>query len=193
MAGVAVDSVTADVLKAEELFDRIDPDDLARELQGPLHEATGDIVEAIMTEYQPRLWAAMPSAAKRAVVANVERRAPAATRNMMAELRNNLDQVFDLKHLIVSNLVRDKRLLNRMFQEAGADAFKFLIRSGLYFGFLIGLLQVTVFAITHAHIVLPLFGLADGRVDRLHRADDDLPSQAGAADRARDPVAGAVP
>ena len=61
MASVAVDSVTADVLKAEELFDRIDPDDLARELEGPLREASEDIVEAIMTEYQPRLWAAMPA------------------------------------------------------------------------------------------------------------------------------------
>jgi uncharacterized membrane protein YheB (UPF0754 family) len=115
-----------------------------------------------MTEYQPRLWAAMPSAAKRAVVANVERRAPAATRNLMSELRKNLDRFFDLKYMVVSNLVRDKRVLNRMFQEAGADAFQFLIRSGLYFGFYIGLVQVTVFVITGAHLVLPLFGLITG-------------------------------
>ena len=127
MAGIAVDSVTSSVLTPHELFDRIDPDDLAKELEGPLHDATEEIVEAIMSEYQPRLWAAMPTALKRAVIANVERRAPAATRNMMSELRRNLDQVFDLKHMVVSNLVRDKRLLNRMFQDIGGDAFRFLI------------------------------------------------------------------
>ena len=64
--------------------------------------------------------------------------------------------------MVVSNLVRDKRVLNRMFQQAGADAFRFLIRSGLYFGFYIGLVQVTVFGITGSHLVLPLFGLITG-------------------------------
>ena len=162
MAGIAIDSVTSKVLRPEELFARIDPDDLAKELEGPLHDATSEIVEGIMTEHQPRVWAAMPASAKRAVVWNVEQRAPAATRNMLSELRKNLDQVFDLKHMVVSNLVRDKRVLNRMFQQAGADAFKFLIRSGLYFGFYIGLVQVTVFGITGSHLVLPLFGLVTG-------------------------------
>jgi uncharacterized membrane protein YheB (UPF0754 family) len=162
MAAIAVDSVTSKVLNAHELFDRIDPDDLARELEGPLHDATAEIVDAIMTEHQPRLWAAMPGPAKRAVIANVERRAPAATKNMMSELRQNIDQVFDLKYMVVSNLVRDKRVLNRMFEEVGEDAFAFLVRSGLYFGFYIGLVQVTVFAITGSDLVLPLFGLITG-------------------------------
>jgi uncharacterized membrane protein YheB (UPF0754 family) len=162
MAGIAIDSVTSKVFKPEELLARIDPDDLAKELEGPLHDATNEIVEGIMTEYQPRFWAAMPGAAKRAVVANVEHGVPAATRNMLSELRTNLDQFFDMKHMVVSNLVRDKEVLNRMFQEAGADAFKFLIRSGLYFGFYIGLVQVTVFGITGSHLVLPLFGLIIG-------------------------------
>ena len=80
----------------------------------------------------------------------------------MSELRRNLDQVFDLKHMVVSNLVRDKRLLNRMFQDIGGDAFRFLIRAGLYFGFYIGLVQVAVFGITGSDLVLPLFGLITG-------------------------------
>jgi uncharacterized membrane protein YheB (UPF0754 family) len=162
MAAIAVDSVTSKVLKPEELVDRIDPDELAKELARPLHDAAEEIVETMMTEHQPRLWAAMPSAAKRVVVANVESRAPAATNNVMSGLRQNFGQVFDMKHMIVSNLVRDKRVLNRIFQEAGADAFKFLIRAGMYFGFYIGLVQVTVFGITGSHLVLPLFGLVTG-------------------------------
>jgi uncharacterized membrane protein YheB (UPF0754 family) len=162
MASIAMDSITTTVLTPEELFARIDPDELTRELKGPLHAAAEEIVDGIMVEYQPRLWAALPVTAKRAVMANVEQRVPAATRNMLALLSKNLDQVFDLKHMVVSNLVRDKRVLNRMFQEAAGDAFKFLIRSGFYFGFCIGLVQVTVFGITGWHFVLPLFGLITG-------------------------------
>lgn len=162
MASIAIDSITTTVLKPEELFARIDPDELTWQLEGLLHDATEEIVDGIMVEYQPRLWAALPAAPRRAVIASVKHRAPAATRNMMTQLSTNLDQVFDLKHMVVSNLVHDKRVLNRMFQEAAGDAFKFLIRSGLYFGFCIGLVQVIVFGITGWHFVLPLFGLITG-------------------------------
>ena len=162
MASIAIDSITTSLLKPEELFARIDPDELTGELEDLFHDAAEEIVDGIMVEYQPRLWAALPATARRAVIANVEHRAPAATRNMMTQLSKNLDQVFDLKHMVVSNLVHDKRVLNRMFQEAAGDAFKFLIRSGLYFGFCIGLVQVIVFGITGWHLVLPLFGLITG-------------------------------
>jgi uncharacterized membrane protein YheB (UPF0754 family) len=115
-----------------------------------------------MLEFQPRLWRTLPDPVKRTVISRVEQRAPAAARNMIERLRGNLDQVFDLKHMVVSNLVRDKALLNRMFQQAGGDAFKFLIRAGLIFGFYIGLVQTVVFGITGADFVLPLFGLITG-------------------------------
>ena len=193
MAGIAIDSITSTVLKPEELFARIDPDELAKELEGPLHDAINDIVEEIMTEYQPRLWAAMPAAAKRAVVANVERRAPAATRNMMSELRKNLDQVFDLKYMVVSNLVRDKRVLNRMFQEAGADAFQVphQVRPVLR------LLHRTGSGDrVRDHRGAPRAATvrADhGRADGLHRAEDDLPPQGTEADRTGNQVARPVP
>jgi uncharacterized membrane protein YheB (UPF0754 family) len=81
---------------------------------------------------------------------------------MVVEIRRNLDQVFNLKQMVVTNLVRDKQLLNRMFQDIGGDAFRFLIRAGLYFGFYIGLVQVVVFGITGLDLVLPLFGLITG-------------------------------
>ncbi|MBV9800686.1 MAG: hypothetical protein JO039_21750, partial [Solirubrobacterales bacterium] len=96
LASIAMDSITTTVLKPQELFARIDPDDLTRELEGPLHDAAEEIVDGIMLEYQPRLWAGLPVAARRAVIANVERRAPAATRNMLNQLNENLEQVFDL-------------------------------------------------------------------------------------------------
>jgi uncharacterized membrane protein YheB (UPF0754 family) len=81
---------------------------------------------------------------------------------MMEEVRKNLDQVFDLKHMVVSNLVRDKVLLNAMFKEIGRDAFKFLIRCGLIFGAYIGLVQTVVYGITGSDLMLPLFGLVTG-------------------------------
>ncbi|MCV7423147.1 DUF445 domain-containing protein [Mycobacterium yunnanensis] len=162
MAAVAVDSLTAGIIDPQEMFDKIDPDELTDELSAPLHDAAAELVETMMTSFQPQLWNATPDALKKLVVDNVEGRIPAASRNMFNEFRNQIDQIFDIKHMVVSNLVRDKATLNTVFRDIGRPAFKFLIRSGLLFGFVIGLVQMAVFGFTGWHLALPLFGLLTG-------------------------------
>ena len=58
----------------------------------------------------------------------------------------------------------DKSLLNRLFLESGAVEFCFIIRSGVYFGFLFGLVQVVVWYLYFAWWVLLVFGLIVGYV-----------------------------
>lgn len=162
MAAIAVDSITSKILKPEQLFDKIDPDELAQELEGPMHDMAYELVETMMMSFQPQVWRALPDQLKDGIVGNVEKRIPAATRGMFDQLRNQIDQVFDIKHMVVTNLVRDKAALNLIFQDIGRPAFGFLIRSGLYFGFLIGIVQTIVFGYTGWYLVLPLFGLLTG-------------------------------
>jgi uncharacterized membrane protein YheB (UPF0754 family) len=162
MAAVAVDSLTSGIINPQEMFDKIDPDELAAELGAPLHDAAEELVDTMMLSFQPQLWRATPDTVKKLIVGNVEGRIPAASRSMFNEFRNQIDQIFDIKHMVVTNLVRDKRTLNSVFQDIGRPAFKFLIRAGLVFGFVIGLVQMVVFGITGWHLALPLFGLLTG-------------------------------
>jgi uncharacterized membrane protein YheB (UPF0754 family) len=162
MAGIAVDTMTRDLIDPAELFERIDPDEVVREIEGSMHEVVHEVVVEIVSEHQPGLWDALPDAARRGLIQRIERRAPAVTRNIMDTVRANIDRVFDLKHMVVTNLVRDKALLNRMFRETGGPEFRFLIRAGLPFGFVIGLVQAVAFAITNNHWLLPAFGLFTG-------------------------------
>jgi uncharacterized membrane protein YheB (UPF0754 family) len=81
---------------------------------------------------------------------------------MNAELRKNFDQVFDLKHMVVTNLVRDKALLNRMFREIAHKELRFMTYAGGIFGALIGSVQVGAYILTGSHLVLPIFGLVTG-------------------------------
>ena len=162
MAAVAVDSLTSGILKPEELFDKIDPDELVAELGDPLRDAARELVDTMMLSFQPQVWRATPDQVKDLIVKNVEGRIPTAARGMFGEFRGQVDQIFDIKHMVITNLVRDKATLNTVFQDIGKPAFKFLIRSGLYFGFIIGLVQMLVFGFTGWHLALPLFGLLTG-------------------------------
>jgi uncharacterized membrane protein YheB (UPF0754 family) len=162
MAGVAVDSLTSGILQPQQLFDRIDPDELVAELGEPLRAAAQELVDTMMMSFQSQLWRATPDQLKDLIVANVEGRIPSAARGMFDEFRGQVDQIFDIKHMVVTNLVRDKATLNRVFQDIGRPAFKFLIKAGLWFGFIIGLVQMLVFGVTGWHLALPLFGLLTG-------------------------------
>ena len=162
MAAVAVDSLTSGIINPEEMFDKIDPDELVKELGEPLRAASAELVDTMMMSFQPQVWRATPDQVKDLIVANVNNRIPAASRNMFAELKGQLHQIFDIKHMVVTNLVRDKVKLNAVFQDIGKSAFKFLIKAGLWFGFIIGLVQVLVFGITGWVWTLPLFGLLTG-------------------------------
>lgn len=162
MAGVAVDTITTRLITQEEIFERLDPERIAQELEGPLNEMVHDITEAVMREHQPRLWDSLPEALRQRVIRRVQAEAPTMVAEVMDEVRENIHQIFDLKDMVITSLVRDKTLLNRIFLETGETEFRFIARSGLYFGFLFGLIQMTVWWLYPAWWLLPAFGLLVG-------------------------------
>lgn len=68
----------------------------------------------------------------------------------------------DLKELVSKQLEKEKRLVNRIFLECGSVEFRFIIISGLYFGFLFGLMQMGVWVFHKYWWILPLFGIIVG-------------------------------
>lgn len=164
MATIAIDTLEARLLRPAEILDLVDPDDVARELEEPLRRAIAEITEEIATTYEPAVWAAMPDGAKRALVRRVEAQAPATIRRLLEEVREHLDQVFNLKYTVVQTLVRDKARLVELFRGIGGNAFGFMRRAGLIFGFAIGVVQSVALLVTGQELLLPLFGLLTGGV-----------------------------
>jgi uncharacterized membrane protein YheB (UPF0754 family) len=58
--------------------------------------------------------------------------------------------------------MQDKSLLNEIFLKCGREEFKFIERSGLYFGFLFGLIQMVIWYFFPEWWILPLCGLIVG-------------------------------
>lgn len=164
MAGIAVDTITEKLLSEEEMFSRMDPERVAEELEGPLVAMIDDITDAVMLEHQPTLWQNLPAGIKKQIVGRIQREAPVVVADIMEEVRANVGQMFDLKDMVVNNLVRNKPLINRVFQEAGHAEFKFIAHSGLYFGFLFGFIQMAVWVFYKAWWQLPAAGLIVGYV-----------------------------
>jgi uncharacterized membrane protein YheB (UPF0754 family) len=162
MASIAVDTMTRDLISAAEVVARLDPERIAQEIAEPMSRASEEITREIMAEYQPGLWEAMPEPMRRVLISRVQGETPRMVREVLSDIRSDVESVFDLREMVVRNLVTDKALLNRIFQEAGRKEFRFIARSGIYFGGTIGLLQMVLWLLFHQPLIMPAFGLLVG-------------------------------
>lgn len=162
MAGIACDTMTRKLVSPRDIVDRLDGDRVIELVEQPLLEASEDIARDVLSHLQPGLWESLPENIQRLVIRRIQARAPEVVSAIMADVRENLDTVFDFNDMVVSNLLRDKHLLNRIFLEAGAEEFHFIRNSGAVFGFGIGCVQAVAWALTHSPLIMPVFGLFTG-------------------------------
>ena len=162
MAGIAVDTITQKLISTREITDRIDADEVARLLREPLKPIIEDVMYDMISTHNPTLWNTMPKLAKDQIIKRAHDVAPNIAAEVTRKFQQDADHLLDIKHMVVTNLMKDKMLLNRIFLDVGEPEFKFVARSGAYFGFLFGIPQMLLYLVYPANWVLPLFGLLVG-------------------------------
>lgn len=158
MAMISVDLMTSKLIKPSEIFGRLDPVRIAKEIEVPMMAAAEDVVREVAQQYQPGLWEGMPEFARQKIISRVKAESPAVVAAIMQEVKNNTDKYFDIKHMVLTNLLKDKALLNDIFKKVGKQEFKFFSNAGFYFGFGIGLVQMVCWLLFKQAWMLPAFG-----------------------------------
>ncbi|MES2909453.1 MAG: DUF445 family protein [Pseudomonadota bacterium] len=158
MAMISVDLMTSKLIKPSEIFGRLDPERIAKEIEIPMMAAAEDVVREVAQQYQPGLWEGMPEFARQKIINRVKAESPAVVAAIMQEVKNNTDKYFDIKHMVLTNLMKDKALLNDIFKKVGKQEFKFFSNAGFYFGFGIGLIQMVCWLLFKQPWMLPAFG-----------------------------------
>jgi uncharacterized membrane protein YheB (UPF0754 family) len=157
-----IDLLTSNLLKPEELLERIDADEAVDALRGPLTAAVDDISRDLAEEIRPGLWDALPESTRQAIQERIRAQAPRIVENMLTEMRSDLSRYLDLQFLAVTTLVRNKEKLVKLMRGVTTDAMAFVRRSGIYFGLVIGLVQMVAWALFKNPWIMPAFGFAVG-------------------------------
>jgi len=162
MAGKAVDLITKNLVKMEDQFAQIDPARVVEEMAPELDRVSKKIINEVMETQAQTLWSTLPSSFKEQLYETVAEDLPQTVEELMAEIKENINELFDLRGMVIATLLRDKRLLNEMFLKCGEKEFKFIERSGGYFGFLFGLIQMVLWYFYQPWWLLPLAGVFVG-------------------------------
>ena len=157
-----IELLTTNLLKPEELLERIDATEAVEALRGPLVEAIDEITRDLAEQIRPGLWDSLPESARRAIQERIQAQAPKVTENMLNEMKADLGRYVDLQFLAVTTLVRNKEKLNKLMRGVSDDAMAFVRRSGIYFGLAIGVVQMFAWALFKNPWIMPAFGFAVG-------------------------------
>jgi len=162
MAAISVDATISKIGTVHEIFQQIDPKVLATHIVHSVDSRIEEYVDEMMLREYPTFWENLPASARKMVYDRVRKSTPQLVDNLVEDVSTNIEDLLDIKGMVIDRLAADKRLLNRIFLECGEVEFRFIVNSGLYFGFLFGLIQMTVWYFYQSWWVLPFFGLLVG-------------------------------
>ncbi|KAL3816063.1 hypothetical protein ACHAXA_010368 [Cyclostephanos tholiformis] len=162
MASVCFELMTTKLLNIKEIFDRLEPEKFSEVMEDALLLMLDSIVNDVAMKYMPGVWSNLPKEVKDEVIVIMDIESDQFMAAFMEDVKAHIDDILDIKKMTVDACVREKRLVNKIFQECGGKEFKFIRESGLYFGFLFGLIQMSITFIYDEGWVLPVAGFLVG-------------------------------
>lgn len=162
MAEIEVELVLGKLLSVEEITGRLDPDEVGKRINRRLKQRMKRLVNEVMEESAPTIWAGLPAQAKQLVYRRIEMDIPNVVRKIVKDFQHNVHEILDIKELVVKQLVDNPKLINEIFLSAGAKEFPFIEKSGIYFGFLFGIPTMILWHFYQLWWILPLGGLIVG-------------------------------
>ena len=162
MAGIMVDNSLARLASLSELFRQLEPERIAEHISRNISLRLEEYIDEVMTEHNAVLWENVPVMVRNRVYARARRQLPEILDNIVDDMAENIEQLVDLRAMVVRLMREDRSLVVRIFMEVGDKELKFVVNSGFGFGFLFGLIQLGVYLIYPENWVLPVFGFLVG-------------------------------
>lgn len=137
MATTLVDVSLTKLLKISEIFERLDPSVMAEILQQSMAKCLlGGMLPLGLVHYM--------------------------LDKVAAAIIREIEEIVSIKDIVVVGLTTDPAVLGAFFQRVGEKELKYLVDSGTYFGFLLGLFQMTQLMLFPANWTLPISGAIVG-------------------------------
>ena len=162
MAEKSVDMIVGKLIDIRQQFAKLDSDIVNREMGPSLDRLSRKITHEILVSKFPLIWKLLPKGRKEMIHQRIQNELPVVVSLVMNDIQEHIDELFDLKGMVVHELLVDKGLLNEIFLRVGGAEFRFIERSGWIFGFLFGVVQMIVWLFLPYWFVLPLAGLLVG-------------------------------
>lgn len=173
MSKALVEMVTSQLLTVPEAFERLDPGIVAKHVAGAVPQLGQEVIldvaagtaaaaTATATPFPLGLWKAVFGATQSWYAGIVRFCNVQVLKGVFKDLFANSERIFSLENCVVDQMVLDRAKLGQLFQKVGRVELDFLTNSGLWFGFLLGLIQMAVALVWENPWALSIGGMIVG-------------------------------
>lgn len=162
MARICTKLMMTRLLNLKVIFNRLDPEKFYQTMEDALLLMIDEIIQDVASTYMTNTWYYMPQNAKDEIVSMANRACPQFLSAFIADMQANIETVLDIETMTIKACVEKKEIINQIFLECGEAEFTFIRRSGFYFGFLFGCVQMGVWFGFDKTWVLPICGFVVG-------------------------------
>jgi uncharacterized membrane protein YheB (UPF0754 family) len=166
MGSIAVDKGIAKLGSLAEYYEQIDPEALAEHLLLHAQGEARETVERTMEREHPTLWRDLPPRVREGLHQRVQEQLPSIIRGLTAQIGENIDQLLDVKLMVIRRMEAHPELANRVFRAVGEKELKFIVNFGFWFGLTLGIPTsvLTVVLFPGQWWLLPILGVLIGYV-----------------------------
>lgn len=164
MGSIAVDKGLLKLGTPTEFYEQLDPNAIAEHILRTSRAEIDTIIDRIMRTHYPVLWKNVPPSVRTAIHARVEAQLPKIVYDLTREIGENIDQLLDVKLMVIGYMEEDPALANMIFQEMGERELRLIVHFGFVFGFVLGIPLVALTIVYPAWWILPVCGAIIGYV-----------------------------
>jgi uncharacterized membrane protein YheB (UPF0754 family) len=167
MGSIAVDKGISKLGSPAEFYQQLEPDKIAEQILLTAKRDIRGVVERIMQRENGQLWNDLPPRMREMVHTRVQDQLPDIVRSVTDEIGTNIDQLLDVKLMVIRHIEANPELANRIFLDVGKQELKFIVRFGFFFAFALGIPTVFLTHAVHHWWVLPIADVLIGYATNL--------------------------
>lgn len=167
MGSIAVDKGIAKIGGPSDFYAQLEPDQIAAHILETSQRDIRGLVERVMLREHPQLWRSLPAGVKEAVHGRVQAQLPQIVHRVTDGIGANIDQLLDVKLMVIRHIEANPELACRIFQDTGQKELKFIITFGFFFGFACGIPLVGILELLPHWWAVPIGGVVIGYLTNL--------------------------
>jgi uncharacterized membrane protein YheB (UPF0754 family) len=162
MGSISVDKGIAKLGSPGDFYQQLEPEKIAEHILATAQRDIRELVERIMEREHGRLWNDLPPRLRAAVHTRVQEQLPDIVHEVTHEIGANIDQLLDVKLMVIQQMEANPELMNRLFLDVGKKELRLMVNFGFLFGFLLGIPVAFITQLVPVWWMLPVLGVFVG-------------------------------
>ncbi len=154
ISGILVDQSLSKIGSLDEFFREMKPDEMAEFVSEALMENIDDFIDEVMTDRNKTLWENLPNGIKRRIYDHVRKQVPSIMENLVTELTFSVEELVDMRDMVVKQMENDRAMMVRMFLRVGQKEIDYIWHSSFWIGLFFGVVQMFVWLVVPWHWTL---------------------------------------